>query len=126
MVRRLRLRAIKQPPCAFNGFVIQIYSAFHLRHGFYEARPVLFRKALVTAEAGHQTDVADVVLRIILGGWCPARNDVPNAAEPVLYSIGAEQAEGSPKTPFHRDKLTKDLLPPGGAGGGYLALPSVT
>jgi len=88
-------------PCFGNCFIIQIHTALHAGHGLHEAGPVLFRQALVATEAGEHAHMADVGGCVVLLGRGPAVDDVPDARQPVLGGIGAQQAEGGTQTVLH-------------------------
>ena len=66
--------------------------------------------------------MADVGGCVVLLGRGPAVDDVPDARQPVLGGIGAQQAEGGTQTVLHTFKLTK-ALPQRGSGEGAFALP---
>ena len=111
----------KQLPSLGYCFILQIHTALHTRHGLHQTGPVLLRQALVAAEAGKLADMADVGGGVILRRRCPAVDDVPDAAQPVLSGIGAQQAESGTKAPLHTFKLTKAL--PSGSREGVFSFP---
>ena len=104
-----------------DDIILQIHTALHTGHGLHEFWPVLLRQALVAAEAGELTHMADVGGGVILCGRCPAIDDVPDAAQLILSGIGAQQAEGSAQAPLHTFKFTKAL--PTGSREGVFSFP---
>ena len=75
---------------------------------------------MVASEAGKLADMADIRGGVVLRWRCPAGDDIPDAAQPVLGGVGAQEAEGGAEAPFHTHKVAKDSpsphLPRGGGG----------
>ena len=105
-----------------NGFIIDVHTTFHAGHGFHQSCPVFLSQALVAPEAGELAYMADVGGGVVLRGRCPTVDDVPDAAQPVLIGIGAQEAECGTQAPLHTFKLTK-ALPQRGSGEGAFSFP---
>ena len=103
------------------NIILQLHATLHASHSLDEAGPVLLCQALVAPEASKLADVADVRGGVVLGRRRPAGDDVPDAAEPVLRGVGAQEAKGGAEAPLYRGKLTKAL--PSGSGEGVFSFP---
>ena len=93
-------------------FVGEFNARFLSSHRLDECWPVGLREALHAAEACPAADVADVMCRAVLGGRCPAHDDVGDAVQLVLVPVGAEQAEGRAYAPLHALELAEGCPPP--------------
>ena len=92
--------------------LVELCSCFLSSHRLDECWPVGLREALHAAEACPAADVADVLCRAVLGGRCPAHDDVSDAVQLVLVPEGAKQAEGCAKSPLHALELAEGCPPP--------------
>jgi len=130
--RRSRLSKAAKLPSFQHRQVVQVgCPVLHDSHCYTYHHP-LCRMCLRVAQfpvwpnADAVSNTADICLRIILLGWCPTGNDVPDSPQLVLPVVGmAEQPKRCSPTVLHTVKLAESPLsaPPLGE---YLALPSVT
>ena len=86
----------------------------HSVHQFTHGDLVIIIYHLIGSNTRALADGFDVLLRVVLAGWCPRRNDRGNCVVTIPSDIPTEDHERGTHAVFHGNELFKGLI--GGVG----------